>query len=62
MNGSGGDVCAIRWKREFTIVSRGVTHCPFAAHEGELTLFEPASTVNTRNGGGDKTVKNPDRI
>jgi mannose-6-phosphate isomerase-like protein (cupin superfamily) len=34
---------------EFIIVPRGVEHCPVAAEEVHVLLFEPASTVNTGN-------------
>jgi mannose-6-phosphate isomerase-like protein (cupin superfamily) len=34
---------------EFIIVPRGVEHCPYAEHEVQVMLFEPASTVNTGN-------------
>ena len=42
---------------EFLIVPRGVEHRPVAEHEVEVLLFEPASTLNTGNAGGDKTVR-----
>jgi hypothetical protein len=32
---------------EFIIVPRGVEPCPYAEHEAQVLLFEPASTVNT---------------
>lgn len=32
---------------EFIIVPRGVEHCPYAAREVQVMLFEPAATVNT---------------
>ena len=41
---------------EFLIVPRGVEHRPVADEEVEVLLFEPASTVNTGNAGGDRTV------
>ena len=41
---------------EFLIVPRGVEHRPVADHEVEVLLFEPASTVNTGNAGGERTV------
>lgn len=40
---------------EFTIVPRGVEHKPVAENEVEIMLFEPASTVNTGDTGGDLT-------
>ena len=47
---------------EFIIVPRGVEHCPSAEHEVHVLLFEPASTVNTGDAGGNRTVSDPDRI
>jgi len=47
---------------EMLVVPRGVEHRPFADHEVEVMLFEPASTVNTGNAGGDRTVTKPDWI
>lgn len=40
---------------EMVVVPRGVEHRPVAAHECSILLFEPASTVNTGNAGGDLT-------
>ena len=34
---------------EFLIVPRGVEHCPVAASEVAVLLFEPSTTVNTGN-------------
>ena len=47
---------------EFIIVPRGVEHCPSAEHEVHVMLFEPVSTVNTGDAGGNRTVSNPDRV
>jgi mannose-6-phosphate isomerase-like protein (cupin superfamily) len=47
---------------DMVVVPRGVEHRPVAEHEVEVMLFEPASTVNTGNAGGDKTVAKPDWI
>jgi mannose-6-phosphate isomerase-like protein (cupin superfamily) len=47
---------------EFIIVPRGVEHCPRAAEEVHVLLFEPAGTVNTGDAGGDKTVFDPERV
>jgi hypothetical protein len=44
------------------IVPRGVEHCPFAAEEVHVLLFEPASTVNTGDAGGPRTVARPERL
>lgn len=41
---------------EFLIVPRGVEHKPIAEEEVFLLLFEPASTINTGNNDGVKTV------
>ena len=41
---------------EFLIVPRGVEHRPVADEEVQVLLFEPASTVNTGNAGGEGTV------
>lgn len=47
---------------ELLVVPRGVEHRPVAQSEVELLLFEPASTVNTGEMGGDRTVANPEWI
>lgn len=47
---------------DLLVVPRGVEHRPVAEHEVEVMLFEPASTVNTGNVGGEKTVARPDWI
>ena len=47
---------------EFIVVPRGVEHRPVADEEVHLLLFEPASTVNTGNAGGEKTRLNLERI
>lgn len=41
---------------ELIIVPRGVEHCPAAAEEVEVMLFEPASTVNTGEERNERTV------
>jgi len=46
---------------EFLIVPRGVEHRPVAAEEVHVLLFEPASTLNTGNAGGSRTVAQPER-
>lgn len=46
---------------EFLIVPRGVEHRPVAAEEVHVLLFEPASTLNTGNVGGPRTVAKPER-
>ena len=47
---------------DLIVVPRGVEHRPVADQEVEVLLFEPASTLNTGNAGGDKTVAKPDWI
>lgn len=47
---------------EMLVVPRGVEHRPVAEHECWLLLFEPATTRNTGDAGGARTVENPDRI
>jgi len=37
------------------VVPRGVEHCPAAAVEASVLMFEPRSTVNTGDTGGDRT-------
>ena len=46
---------------EFLIVPRGVEHRPVAAEEVHVLLFEPASTLNTGNASGPRTVTQPER-
>ncbi len=40
---------------EFVIIPRGVEHCPSAAREVHVLLFEPATTVNTGNVVSERT-------
>ena len=47
---------------EFVVVPRGVEHRPVAEEEAQVMLFEPASTVNTGEAGGEMTVAELDRI
>jgi len=47
---------------ELLVVPRGVEHRPVAEREVSVMLFEPASTVNTGNAGGARTVAQPDWI
>lgn len=47
---------------EFIVVPRGVEHRPVADEEVSVLLFEPASTLNTGNAGGERTVAEPERI
>jgi mannose-6-phosphate isomerase-like protein (cupin superfamily) len=41
---------------EFLIVPRGVEHRPVADEEVHVLLFEPATTINTGNAGGERTA------
>ncbi len=47
---------------EFIVVPRGVEHRPVAEEEAHVLLFEPASTLNTGNVRGERTVAELDRI
>lgn len=47
---------------EMFIVPRGVEHKPSAEEECWIVLIEPASTLNTGNVVGERTVANLDRI
>lgn len=47
---------------ELLVVPRGVEHRPVADTEVCVLLFEPASTVNTGDAGGERTVAQPDWI
>jgi mannose-6-phosphate isomerase-like protein (cupin superfamily) len=47
---------------EMIVVPRGVEHRPVADEEVCVLLFEPATTVNTGNAGGERTVAQPEWI
>lgn len=47
---------------EFFIVPRGVEHKPVAREEVHVLLLEPASTLNTGNVRGPRTVDAPEWI
>lgn len=47
---------------EFIVVPRGVEHRPVADEEASVLLFEPASTLNTGNAGGELTKAELERI
>ena len=47
---------------EFVIVPRGVEHRPVADEECWVVLFEPASTLNTGNVRGARTIEQPERL
>lgn len=49
-------------ENEFLIVPRGTEHRPVADEEVSVMLFEPASTVNTGNAGGELTRSELERI
>jgi len=56
------DQTATLGEGEFLIVPRGVEHRPVADAEAHVVLFEPASTLNTRNVVNERTVAEPERI
>jgi mannose-6-phosphate isomerase-like protein (cupin superfamily) len=43
------------------VVPRGVEHCPTAARETAILMFEPTTTVNTGDAGGERT-RDPDDL
>ncbi|MFP2910095.1 cupin domain-containing protein [Pyxidicoccus sp. 3LFB2] len=47
---------------EFIIIPRGVEHRPVAEEEVHVLLFEPASTLNTGNVRGERTVEQLQRL
>ena len=47
---------------EFLIVPRGVDHRPVADEVVEVLLFEPATTLNTGNTGGKRTIAELERL
>jgi len=47
---------------EMLIVPRGVEHRPVSDEEVSVLLFEPASTLNTGNLRGERTVEQPEKI
>jgi mannose-6-phosphate isomerase-like protein (cupin superfamily) len=47
---------------EFFIVPKGVEHCPTAADEVQVMLFEPATTLNTGNVTNERTQPELQRI
>lgn len=44
------------------VVPRGVEHRPVAHEEAHVMMFEPASTLNTGDAGGELTVEAPQWI
>ncbi len=53
---------AVVHEGEFVVVPRGVEHCPAAAEEVHIILFEPKSTLNTGNITNERTVAQLERI
>jgi mannose-6-phosphate isomerase-like protein (cupin superfamily) len=47
---------------EMLVVPRGVEHKPRAEHECHMMLIEPAGTLNTGDAGGERTVREPQRL
>ena len=47
---------------EFIVIPRGTEHCPCAAEECSILLFEPAGTLNTGNVTNERTVAQPQNI
>jgi mannose-6-phosphate isomerase-like protein (cupin superfamily) len=47
---------------ELFIVPRGVEHRPVADEEVHVLLFEPAGTLNTGTAGGERTVRELERL
>ncbi len=47
---------------ELIVVPRGTEHRPLAEKEVHVLLFEPVSTVNTGDAGGERTVDAPEWI
>ena len=47
---------------EFAIVPRGIEHRPVADEEVEVLLFEPATTRNTGETGGARTIERSDWV
>jgi mannose-6-phosphate isomerase-like protein (cupin superfamily) len=42
---------------EMIVVPKGVEHCPDAREEVHVLLFEPKTTVNTGDAGGERTFE-----
>ena len=47
---------------EFLVVPRGIEHCPLAAEEAHILLFEPVETRHTGDVHSEKTVETQDWI
>ena len=55
-----GDV--VLEENEFLVVPKGVEHCPYAAEEAQVLLFEPKTTLNTGDVVNERTREKLDRI
>ncbi len=49
-------------ENEFLIVPKGVEHKPVAEYEVQVMLFEPATTLNTGDAGGELTKLRLEKI
>lgn len=49
-------------ENEFIIIPKGTEHCPYAADEVSVMLFEPSGTLNTGNVINEFTVKDLNSI
>lgn len=47
---------------EFVVIPRGIEHRPRADEECSVMLFEPKTTLNTGNAGGERTVAEVERL
>jgi mannose-6-phosphate isomerase-like protein (cupin superfamily) len=47
---------------EFVIIPRTMDHLPIADEEVHVMLFEPQTTLNTGNAGGERTIRNLPRL
>ena len=47
---------------ELIVIPAGVEHLPVAPEEAHVLLFEPASTLNTGDAGGARTVADLGRV
>jgi mannose-6-phosphate isomerase-like protein (cupin superfamily) len=47
---------------ELIVIPAGVEHLPVAPKEAHVLLFEPASTLNTGDAGGERTVADLGRV
>ncbi len=56
------DKTVVLEKGDMIVVPRGVEHRPVAAEEVSVMLFEPASTLNTGNAGGELTRQTLEEI